>query len=127
MVATPATIEQIRSAAASEYHFQLLRRQIAIGWLAKAADVPSDLREFMTLADELIESDGLVFKGQCVLVPHDARPEILKRLHSSHISANGCIRRAQESVFYPGITADIKRLRRAPFVRLFEMLNKKNR
>ena len=29
-------------------------------------------------------------------------------MHSSHIGANGCIRRAQESVFYPGITADIK-------------------
>ena len=90
----------IRAVAAVDEQYQLLRRQIAIGWPTKAADVPSDLREFITFADELIETDdGLIFKGQRVLVPREARAEILWRLHSSHIGANGCIRRAQESVF----------------------------
>ena len=32
MVASPATIELIKSAAASDEQYQLLRRQIDVGW-----------------------------------------------------------------------------------------------
>ena len=46
LVATLATIEMIRAATAVDDQYQLQRRQIAIGWLAKAADVNSDLLEF---------------------------------------------------------------------------------
>jgi len=110
MVASKATIDLIKSASANDDQYQLLRRQIAIGWPDSATDVPPVLREFMTFADELVESDGLVFKGQRVVVPAEARAEILQRVHSSHIGVNGCIRRAKEAVFYPGITADIKKI-----------------
>jgi hypothetical protein len=109
MVASAATIELIKHAAAADDQYQLLRRQIAVGWPADPSDVPADLREFTTFADELIDCDGLVFKGQRVVVPREARADILQRIHSSHIGVNGCIRRAKESVFYPGLTADIKK------------------
>jgi len=45
-----------------------------------------------------------------VVVPADARAEILRRIHSSHIGVNGCLRRAKEAVFYPEMTADIKKI-----------------
>lgn len=107
-VASANTIELIKSAAAADDQYQLLRRQIAVGWPDAPASVPADIREFTTFADELTDIDGLVYKGQRVVVPHGARGEILRRLHSSHIGVNGCLRRA-ESVFYPGLTADIKK------------------
>jgi transposase InsO family protein len=110
MVASEATIQFIRSAAASDEQYQLLRRQIASGWPDTAAALPPQLREYITFADELIDSDGLVFKGQRVVLPTEARSEILRRIHSSHIGVNGCIRRAKETVFYPGIIADIKKV-----------------
>lgn len=109
MVASKATIDLIKRAAATDDQYQLLRRQIAVGWPDSPTELPPPLREFTTFADELAESDGLVFKGQRVVVPVDARAEILNRVHSSHIGVNGCIRRAKESVFYPGLTADIKK------------------
>ena len=108
MVASPATIELIKTAAATDEQYQLLRRQIALGWHERR-DIPAALNEFITFA-ELAETDGLVFKGERVVVPRDARPEILSRVHSSHIGANGCIRRAREAVYYPGLTADIKKI-----------------
>jgi len=83
MVASPATIELIDQPPPQTSSINYPRRQIAMGWPKKAADVPSDMREFITFADELIGSDGLPFKGQRVLVPHEARPEILKRFHSN--------------------------------------------
>lgn len=110
MVASSATIELIKSAAAADEQYQLLRRQIAVGWPDSQADIPADIREFATFADELAECDELIYKGQRVVVPRGARAEILTRIHASHIGINGCIRRAQEAVFYPGLTADIKKV-----------------
>jgi len=71
--------------------------------------VPANLRQFITFSDELAECDSLVFKGHHVVVPREARAEILERIHSPHIGINGCLRRAKEAVYYPGITADIKK------------------
>ena len=59
---------------------------------------------------KLIISDNLIFKGSRIVVPRSARQEIIDRIHSSHIGINGCIRRAREAVYYPGLTADIKRV-----------------
>jgi hypothetical protein len=110
MVASERTIQLICNAAKTDDEYQMLRSQIAAGWPADAATVPSELRPYMTFADELIVSGELVFKGNRVVIPFGARDEILARIHSSHIGVNGCIRRARESVYFPGITAAIKRL-----------------
>ena len=83
IVASPTTIELIQSAAAVDEQYQMLRRQIAVGWPAAPADVPSDLREFATFNDELAECDGLVFKGQRVVIPREARAEVPRRIHLS--------------------------------------------
>ena len=109
MVASPATIQLIKSAAAADDEYQLLRRQVDTGWHDISA-VPRAIREYITFADELTEVDGLVFKGDRVIVPRDARAELLRRLHSSHIGMNGCIRRAREAIYYPNLTADIKKM-----------------
>ena len=55
MVASQATIELMKKAAVGDDQYQLLRHQISIGWPAATADIPTDLREFATFADELIE------------------------------------------------------------------------
>jgi len=69
MVASKATIDLIKQAAATDDQYQLLRRQIAVGWPNSLAELQPPLHEFSTFADELVESDGLVFKGQRVVVP----------------------------------------------------------
>ena len=89
-----------------------LQLQISVGWPDSTADVPELIKELTTFADELVECDGLVFKGQQVVVQREVRAEMLNRIHSSHIGVNGCIHRAQESVFYPGSVLDLSGGRR---------------
>src|SRR6218665_5678 len=108
LVASEKTIEIIKSAAEADTQYQTLKRQIQIGWPSKIAELPPEIRKYYTLADELLNSDDLVYMEQRVVVPREMRAHILERLPSSHIGVNGCIRRAHESVFYPGITRDIK-------------------
>ena len=109
LVASERTIEEINAAAAADEQYQMLKRQIAVGWPSSAEDVPRNLREYVTFSDELATCNDLVFKGTRIVIPRGYRQTILDRIHSSHAGINGCIRRAREAVFYPGLTSDIKR------------------
>ena len=71
MVASATTIELIKAAADRDEQYQRLRQQVPVGWPNASADAPADLREFITFADELAECDGLIFKGQRVVVPRE--------------------------------------------------------
>ena len=110
MVASQRTVNALRAAAADDPVYQRLKRQIIAGWPDSQDDVTSDLKPYFTFADELAVSGDLVFKGQRVIVPLGYRQAIPERLHSTHIGMNSCIRRARETCFYPGMTADIKRM-----------------
>ena len=60
------------------------------------------------MRDEMSIQDGLIFKGERVVVPCASRSELLKRIHSSHLRVNGCLNRARECVHWPRRTADTK-------------------
>src|SRR6218665_3917502 len=117
LVASDKTIRSLVAAAESDDGHQQLIKQINSGWPTSSADLPPGVKPFASFADELAVSGGLVFKGHRVVVPFPARDDILRRLHSSHIGINGCIRRAQEAVFYPGIIASITQLVSAPHIK----------
>ena len=60
------------------------------------------------MRDELSVLDGLIFKGERVVVPKAARSGFLKSIHNSHLGVNGCLNRARECLYWPGMTGDIK-------------------
>ena len=51
---------------------------------------------------------GMVLKGITLVVPQAARKFALERIHSSHMGANACIRRAREALYWPGMTSHIR-------------------
>jgi transposase InsO family protein len=52
--------------------------------------------------------DGLIFKGDRVVIPVKLRKDITTRIHASHIGVEGCLRRAREAVYWPGMNAEVK-------------------
>jgi len=108
MVASPETLQKITQAAKDDEVYAALKRQIATGWPSDAAAVPEELRPYLPFADELVTSNDIVYKGQRILIPATARKWIMERVHRSHIGVNGCLRRARDVVFWPGMTTQIK-------------------
>jgi transposase InsO family protein len=109
MVASLETIALMKKAAVDDMEYNELIQQIARGWPDNVKDVTASLRPYYTFADELSVSCGLVFKGQRIVIPQPARSHILHRLHAAHTGVNACLRRAREIVYWPNITADIRR------------------
>ena len=56
--------------------------------------------------------DGVVMYGTRVVVPPSLRTEVCAHLHGAHQGVSRMTLRAQECVFWPGITNDIVQVRK---------------
>ncbi|MCG8429678.1 MAG: hypothetical protein MJA29_00665, partial [Candidatus Omnitrophica bacterium] len=65
---------------------------------------------FWKLREELSIEDGIVIKGNKILIPPSLRMEMLEIVHEGHQGIEKCILKARESVYWPGYREDIKQM-----------------
>ena len=80
------------------------------GWPENASDVPNALRPYHNHRDELTVEDGLILKGEALVIPPVEREKILHKIHEGHQGITKCQYRARHCVYWPGINQDIKRM-----------------
>ena len=71
-------------------------------------DLPMEHRIYAPLQDDLTVFDGLLLKGTRLVIPPPLRTEMLRRIHEGHQGITKCLRRARDSIWWPGITSHIK-------------------
>ena len=54
--------------------------------------------------------NGLIMRGEKVLVPRSMRHEIKRRLHAAYLAAVSMLRKARRTVFWPGMGAEVKQM-----------------
>ena len=77
------------------------------GWPQKREKCPPLLHNYWNFREELIVEDGLLLKGDRILIPPTLRPEIPDIIHQGHLGQEKCLLRGRTCVFWPGITKDI--------------------
>ena len=85
--------------------------QTVLQWLKGGCiknTLPESAKHFQSLGKELVVSDGVLMYRQRIVIPSKYRQAFLHTLHSSHQGVTGMTLRAEESVFWPNITRDIK-------------------
>ena len=87
---------------------QKLKHVIKVGWPDKKEEVPAEIRNHFHFKEELTIHDGILFKGNRVILPVALRPLMVKKVNSSHIGIEGCLRKARDVLFWPGMSAEIK-------------------
>ena len=100
-------MEEIRQATARDPQFQILSKCILEGWPDLRSQTPEEVKIYFDIRDTLSVEGGVVYKGERVVIPTEMRPEIRKRLHAAHLGAESMMRRARESIYWPGITHEI--------------------
>ena len=106
------TWDHIREATASDPAMHQLLEMVEDGSVPQQRqDMPEAIRGFHTIRDGLYTSDGVVLYDQRVIVPPRLRAEALSSLHSAHQGVGMMLARAAVSVYWPGITADIRSTR----------------
>ena len=101
-------LTELQTATKSDKLLCRLMKIIMSGWPDDKKCVREDLKTYYTFREELSVQDGLIFKGDRIVVPTTMQTEIKERLHSSHIGVQGCLRRARETVYWPNMNADIE-------------------
>ena len=105
------TWDRVREATASDPKMMNLLHTIQSGFRGNKKFFPKHLRSFYRFRNDLYTVDGIVIYKKRIVVPANLRSEILDNLHSAHQGVTSMISRAEHSVFWPGITSDIKTTR----------------
>ncbi|XP_046592854.1 uncharacterized protein K02A2.6-like [Neodiprion lecontei] len=92
----------------SDNELQTVIKLIRTTWPKEIKDVPKIAKPYHTYHPELFESDGLVFKNNCVVVPSRMRKEVLSKLHYNHMGIEKTKSRARDIVFWPGMNKQIQ-------------------
>ena len=103
-----ADIQQIRQASIKDPTLTTLYQVIQRGWPINKADVPESIHAYFNIRDELTVQNGLVFKGQRLVIPAAMRKEVISTIHSTHIGTGGCLRRARDNVYWPRMATELK-------------------
>ncbi|XP_062591098.1 uncharacterized protein K02A2.6-like [Saccostrea cucullata] len=99
-----ACLDRIRYETAQDSQLVTLTSIILNGWPEHLAQCPYSVREFWNIRDELSVVDKLVMKGQRIVIPRSLQSEMLEKLHTGHPGVERTLRRARDSMFWPGIS-----------------------
>ncbi len=83
-----------------------LYKVIMNGWPDGKTKLPVE-EPYFNFRDELSTQDGLIFKGERIIIPQSMRQEIMERIHIGHLGKEKCKARARASVYWPGISTMI--------------------
>ena len=105
----PHKLEEVREEVAKDPALTELKDCILEGWPEQVKDLPTEIRPYWGVRDQLAICDGVIFRGEQVVIPPTLKDDILQKLHTSHLGREKTRLLARDSVFWPGITKDIQK------------------
>ncbi|PIK42442.1 hypothetical protein BSL78_20701, partial [Apostichopus japonicus] len=103
-----ATRKQIQDSTNSDPVCQNLKRYITEGWPEDKKLLPTGTSPYFQIRDELSIHDGIIFKAQRCVIPTPLRRDIKEKLHNSHTGIESTLRRARDTVYWPGMSKEVK-------------------
>lgn len=108
--ATDSKLAHIKEAQSTESVCRQLKTLTEKGWPPHRRSVPEHLLPFWSERNDIHMAEGLLLKGTRILIPGCMQPEMMERLHEGHQGVTRCVARAQGSLWWPGITRQIKEM-----------------
>ncbi len=108
MSLSTATHHQIKSATTADVTLQCLATTVLTGWAETKEETPIEIREYWTFRDEITVQGGVIYKGTKIVIPKLLRNLMIKKAHSCHGGMEASVRKARDTLFWPGMAAEIK-------------------
>ena len=108
---TALTLSTVADHTTADYSMRRLVNIIESGFPNSPEEMPVELRSYHRFRDHMSSSDGLCLYKNRVVIPAALRPEALRFLHAAHQGQSSMISRAEQCIFWPGITQSIKEVR----------------
>ena len=85
-----------------------LAKTVHEGWPNTIKDCPHSIQSYWYFRDKITCEDGILYKGTRLIIPKSERASTLKVLHMGHYVTDKMSLRARETVYWPGISKDIR-------------------
>lgn len=109
VVASKQRKEELKEETFNDSEMQQVIFYIRNGWPKKLGSISKEAKPYFPYRHELFENNGFLFKNKLLVIPRVLIKAMLERIHDScHQGINSSIRRAQEALFWPNMTNDIK-------------------
>ena len=108
LAVTTKRYNQIETCTAVDETLQVLKSVVLNGWPESKRDCPKLIHQYWSFRDEITTQNGILYKGQTVIIPTSMRREMLEAIHYSHLGIASCLRRARDVLFWPGMSAQVK-------------------
>lgn len=104
------TAKALKDATAVDETMRDLKDVIFRGWPEHKEDVSVQVAPYFSFRDELTFHDGLIMKGERIVIPKAERNQVKSYIHASHLGQGSALRRARDCVYWPGMTDEIKQM-----------------
>ncbi len=105
--ADPTSMDNFRKATTEDTVSGLLMKAVTDGWPESRKDWNPLLTDYWNYRDEISAENGLLFKGDRLIIPQKLCNRTLQTIHEGHFGVEKMQLRAREAVFWPNITSDI--------------------
>ena len=105
---TDCRLEQVRTSTQEDPAMQVLISVISKGWPQEKSEAPQCVREYWNCREDLVTQNGIIYKGDRIVIPKSLRHKMLQRVHRSHQENGATLSKARSSLFWPHMNSEIK-------------------
>ena len=106
------SLDEIQQIGRRDENYSGLINIIENGFPSSRTLTPPHLREYWEVRDRLITQDNIAYLDQRVVIPQPLRKSVLEALHAANQGVTGMRRRANSSVYWPGMNNAINNHRK---------------
>ena len=99
---------ELKTATESDPALTDLKKVVLEGWPDNKSQVKKGIAAYWDFREQISVHDGVLFKGERVIVPENLRSDMLKKVHQAHQGSEACKRRARELLYWLGMSQDIE-------------------
>ena len=103
----PISYQDVISATNDDDTMQELSKKIETGFPDTRAEMPRHLQPYWRVREMLDINDGVILMGDRIVVPELLRARVLDTLHSAHQGITSMRLRAEQSLYWPGMSQAI--------------------
>ena len=106
--ATDRKLAEISKAQSEDSVCQSLRFYVENDWPNDKSLVNENVKPYWQFRGEITVQNNLLLRGSRLIIPAQLRSEMLEKLHDAHMGIVKCRERAQNSVWWPGLSSQIE-------------------
>ena len=105
------TFDDVRIATTSDPLMSRLIELIEDGFPDNKSSLHPNLKQYFQYKDHLTSLDGVILYRDRIVIPPSLRSKVLSGLHAAHQSVSQMMSRAENSIFWPGMSPAINNVR----------------